>query len=53
MVQAEYQCVKCNYDWKQVQPSMVQCPMCNHSYVVWTNYKEAFASRVIPMEPKQ
>jgi hypothetical protein len=36
---AEYECQSCGFKWSGF-PGPTGCPMCNHSYVKWTNYEE-------------
>jgi rubrerythrin len=35
-----YKCLKCDYEWDQIAPSQVVCPVCNNVYVKWMNFEE-------------
>ena len=38
---ATYRCCACKHVWQQT-PKAVECPVCGHIWVEWTNY-EAWA----------
>jgi len=37
---AEYQCERCQYEFKSAEAGMVRCPKCNSNYVKWVNHQE-------------
>jgi uncharacterized Zn finger protein (UPF0148 family) len=38
---AEYHCIKCGQEWIE-HAGPVECPVCGHVYVRWTNYEQMF-----------
>jgi len=36
----KYKCLKCDHNWEEYKPRMVECPICGHVYVKWVNFKE-------------
>lgn len=40
MEKPQYRCLKCEYEWEQVKPSAVGCPICLHNNVEWLNYPD-------------
>ena len=41
---AEFRCLSCNFEWK-CQPQSVECPKCEHIYVLWTNFDSDFDTK--------
>lgn len=35
-----YACQRCDFSWHRREPGPVECPVCGHLYVRWTNYQE-------------